>query len=91
MLDQLKIAWFEYWEYILLVFPKIILGLCVLLLFYIAGRISRIIVQKVITKITLQTIGKNLIVKADLKLSVCKDIQCILDDVEISWAAPTVH
>ena len=34
---------------------------------------------------------KNMIVKATLKLAVCKDIKCVFDDVNISWSNPTVQ
>ena len=33
----------------------------------------------------------NMIVKANLKLAVCKDIKCVFDDVVISWSNSTVH
>ena len=34
---------------------------------------------------------QNMIVKANLKLAVCKDIKCVFEDVAISWSNPTVQ
>jgi len=46
--------------------------------------------EKAVFRIPFQA-DNNMIIKANLKLAVCKDIKCIFDDAAISWFPPTTQ
>ena len=57
---------------------------------YLGSDAETMIEEKAVFKIPFGA-PENMIVKATLKLAVCKDIKCVFEDVAISWSNPTVQ